>query len=86
MKLVFIVQGIRFVHIGANRNRMFQIQNGIFGMIGPNKIRHCFFILKHIAFLLLVAGKKAVKCHDHRQPDCLRYPEGTQIHVIDSLW
>ena len=85
VKLIFIIERIWFIHIGADRYRMFQIQHRISGIILSYKFSHRTVILKHIAFFLLMAGKKAVKGHDHRQSHHLRDLDGAKVHIIDRL-
>ncbi len=72
VELVAVVDQIRFVHIRAHRDRIFQIQERVYLPLWSDKLPHDPVVLKPHAPSLLMAGEKAVIRHHHREPHLLR--------------
>ena len=64
---------------------MLQIQKRILLLLFSQEIPHRTFLFKAHTSSFLMAGKKAVISHDHRQPYGFRQLQRDDIEVIHSL-
>ena len=67
VKLIAVVDNVRFIHIGTDGNRARQVKEVILDDFFSDKLLNCLILCKHKALAFLVAGKKAVICDCHRK-------------------
>ena len=85
MQLVFVVEDIGLVHVGADGDGGFGGEGRIFGAVLAQKLPHVLIPLPDGAPALLMAGKEAVEGHDGRQLDLFGHLEGAEVEVVHGL-
>ena len=85
VELELVVDDVRLVHIGADRDGMREVEGAVGRVVFPDERLHVGILLEHLAAALLMARKEAVERDDDGQLHPLGELQRADVEVVDRL-